>query len=352
MNYLRKYSFLNIFKIEKNKNEFSSIEVLRGLAALSVCLFHFSNSTLPTIKPNLLSGFFSYGYLGVQVFFVISGYIIPFSLYTKKYELKNFGSFIIKRMVRLAPPAYVCIILMFVLYYSAIFIKGKPIDQMYWPGNDLKTLFHNLTFSVSTFNSGWYIDVFWTLEAEIYFYIFIGIVFPLIMNFNKKVNRIVFIAIIGIVFSTMSSISFFHFIPFLKYFVFFYLGLMLFLFQKKIINIGFFQFIVPLTLIICYGLSDLVSSLVAFITLLLINQKKIGLASLTFLGTISYSLYITHHFSGIVLEIGLKRLFGEHLNETAKVLMLFLYTTLSVLFATLFYKFIESPFLLISKKIK
>src|ERR1035441_2897196 len=45
-----------------------------------------------------------YGWLGVEIFFVISGFIIPYSLYKAGYRVSDFTRFLLKRIARLDPP--------------------------------------------------------------------------------------------------------------------------------------------------------------------------------------------------------------------------------------------------------
>jgi len=58
----------------------TSVDALRGVAALVVCIFH--SLTAPEspyfhlFRPTLLR----YGWLGVQAFFVISGFVVPFAM--------------------------------------------------------------------------------------------------------------------------------------------------------------------------------------------------------------------------------------------------------------------------------
>lgn len=49
------------------------------------------------------------GYTGVYISFVISGFIIPYSLHRGGYTLRNFGRFLIKRGIRLYPPYLISI---------------------------------------------------------------------------------------------------------------------------------------------------------------------------------------------------------------------------------------------------
>ena len=94
---------LELFKYKNfilSSSKFYSIEYLRAFAALSVVIFHIeeylNSSNLIEIKHN----FFSWGAIGVQIFFVLSGFIIPFSIYRKE---RKPSSFIYSRFIRIYP---------------------------------------------------------------------------------------------------------------------------------------------------------------------------------------------------------------------------------------------------------
>jgi len=76
------------------------IDGLRALAVIAVIIDHFNKALLPS------------GYLGVDIFFVISGYVISSSLYNS--SAKSFGDFITgfysRRLKRLVPALVVCIL--------------------------------------------------------------------------------------------------------------------------------------------------------------------------------------------------------------------------------------------------
>ena len=71
-----------------------TVDALRALAALWVCLFHFTSAT----------GIGAYGYLGVTIFFVISGFIVPYSMMRGGYTIAAWPTFMLKRLARLEPP--------------------------------------------------------------------------------------------------------------------------------------------------------------------------------------------------------------------------------------------------------
>ena len=113
-----------------DSSRLSVIHTLRGLAALGVAWFHFaySNSNLNT-GPFALSA--KYGNLGVEVFFVISGFILPYSLWKNDYTLRNYGRFILKRIIRLDPPCFAAIAVALGVAYAATLApqyKGGPVS--------------------------------------------------------------------------------------------------------------------------------------------------------------------------------------------------------------------------------
>lgn len=85
------------------------IDCLRGIAVLVVCLFHF--------WPNGLTG----GYIGVDIFFVISGYLIT-NIISKKMKEKrfSFSDFYIRRVRRLFPSLLTVLILTLGVAYFVI----------------------------------------------------------------------------------------------------------------------------------------------------------------------------------------------------------------------------------------
>ena len=100
-----------------SKAKFETIEILRGLAALIVALFHLTDygkdSYLNSI-PLSLGLIPKYGWVAIAVFFVISGFVIPYSLWRKKFQLKSdWYSSLTKRIIRIYP-AYLATILLII----------------------------------------------------------------------------------------------------------------------------------------------------------------------------------------------------------------------------------------------
>lgn len=137
------------------------LDLLRFLAALSVVFYHYgfrgyagdrlSDLAFPTLAPLV-----KYGYLGVDLFFMISGFVILMSA-----QQLNVGQFLRSRACRLYPAFWVCVTLTAALM-GLIGDDRYPISwrQYLW----------NLTM-VSGFWEVPFVDgVYWTLLVEIKFY--------------------------------------------------------------------------------------------------------------------------------------------------------------------------------------
>jgi peptidoglycan/LPS O-acetylase OafA/YrhL len=91
------------------------IDFLRGLAALMVVLVHFAGTGF--LENPFVTRVASYGQHGVMIFFVVSGFIIPWSLNRSKYRLNKFRTFITRRIIRLNPPYYAILLITIAFYF-------------------------------------------------------------------------------------------------------------------------------------------------------------------------------------------------------------------------------------------
>lgn len=170
-----------------------SFDSLRGLAALFVLLLHGSY------------GFFSGGFIGVDLFFVLSGYLITSILY-HEYRTTNgisFSKFYIRRAIRLFPPLLICIGLANLLWYFGL---AKPA------GNEILATVASL-FYFSNYISGAFLGNMahlWSLSVEEHFYLF----WPLLMVFfvfrAPDKNRMYFFIFILVLIALMRVFLFNH----------------------------------------------------------------------------------------------------------------------------------------------
>lgn len=334
---------------EKNKEQFVDvIDLLRGIAALGVVCYHFTNSTLPSIKPNPIGSYFEWAKLGIPMFFIISGYVIPLSMFKSGYVLADAGRFFTKRMARMIPPAWVAMLLMIGVYFAGYYLNGRPIKNMVWPDNDFRSVFANFFFSYELLNVEKYIEAFWTLEVEFQYYIIIPFLYPLIMHYVK--NRI---ALSLILLMTVGSFWFYNdTFMFFRDNSFFVLGILLFLYKTEQINRNYFLYASFVATVFCFIQQGINGAAGAVIAILTINYVRLSNPVTQFLGMISFSLYITHKVSGVIAEFFLRNLTGMTPSDPVKVLMFFVYLAISIIFAYVFFKLVEGPSLKLSKKIR
>src|SRR5947207_718976 len=93
--------------MQPNHSKIGSIQTLRGIAVLAVFLTH-TQITNVILELSRIDYSFSTGWLGVELFFVISGFVVTLSLHRGSF---NVGSFYIKRIFRLMPSMMVMVAL-------------------------------------------------------------------------------------------------------------------------------------------------------------------------------------------------------------------------------------------------
>src|SRR5258708_18006791 len=147
----------------------SIIEAMRGIAAISVALFHFSVQLEGPARD-----IFAYGWVGVDVFFVISGFVIPLSLFGRDYSLRQFPQFLLRRMVRLEPPYLASIALVLTVWYLAAITPGLGDGR---PDYSWPQVASHLLYTIPLTHYPWISAAYWSLAYEFVFYIVAGVTF-------------------------------------------------------------------------------------------------------------------------------------------------------------------------------
>jgi peptidoglycan/LPS O-acetylase OafA/YrhL len=132
-------------------------------------LYHFV--TCFPADPPAISAATRYGYLGVPLFFMISGFVIPWSAIGRTP-----GEFVASRVSRLYPTFWVAMALTVALVF--VFKGTLPT---------LRTLLANATMVPALLGSPRIDDIYWTLEIEVRFYalIFVLLVLRQMPNFER-----------------------------------------------------------------------------------------------------------------------------------------------------------------------
>lgn len=308
-----------------------TIDSLRGIAAFAVCFFHLTHLPKDFLSQGLLKSCGSYGWLGVEVFFVISGFIIPYALHRAGYNLNYYGRFVLKRVIRLDPPYLVTILLSVTLGYLAALApgyKGGPY-AVSWE----QVLLH-LGYLNTFFERPWLEYVFWTLAIEFQYYLSVGLLFPLISHRSPVLRTCLFTALGATAISISNEAYLFH------YLFLFMLGMLAY--HRHIGLVAGWRFWLSLFLLVVgtfYTLGFLVAA-VGLATVCSICFVNINNRALLFLGSISYSLYLVHLPIGTrVVNIGNRFAQGPIMN----ILVLVVGLMASIVAAWLMYRFIENP---------
>jgi len=220
-----KRSKINISRVTTSGKFIPEIDGLRFIAIISVVLFHLfgfiaekdNHTYLNNLEFSFLKNIFNHGDLGVNLFFVLSGFILalPFARHYIKFTKKvNLKSYFYRRLTRLEPPY---IILMTVLCVAYVYSDRIQITEA------INSFLASLVYSHNIiFNSPSFINVVaWSLEIEIQFYILVPILSLLFSVKNKNKRRIGILAaiVLAILVSYYSNLKF-HFISdYLHYFL-------------------------------------------------------------------------------------------------------------------------------------
>jgi len=165
------------------------LDMLRFLAALAVLIFHFAfrGAAADGLSPLLytpIAGVAKYGYMGVDLFFMISGFVIMMSA-----QAESVGKFALSRLTRLYPALWICC--------SATFLVILLADTTRFP-TSLQTYLINMTLLAGSTGTTFVDGSYWSLGVELRFYVLVAIVILIgqIRNAEKFIYGWLLIAVI------------------------------------------------------------------------------------------------------------------------------------------------------------
>lgn len=317
------------------------VDALRGFASLIVFLFHLICVSNGYVKEGLLTRFFYFGKFGVHFFFVISGFVITYSMIVAGYEVKDFFTFLKKRLIRIEPP-YLFVVLITTLFlwvraYSGI--AGSNPDMV--PG--WKQLLLHVGYLIPFSQYGWLSIVFWTLAIEFQFYLGFSFLLPVIRK------SIWLRSLMAVVFLTFS-----YFITADDNFLFwspvFLLGIYLAFFRLKIVTqkeLLSAAFVLGAFIFFKMGTEILVFSIIP--SAIIYYDPPLKNRVLDFFGKISYSLYLIHTLIAFTIINLAMRVTTQDWQRPLFLILAF-FATLLASFGL--YYFVERPFKAMASSIK
>ena len=353
------------------KHRIELLDSFRFIAVLSVLLYHFTNSWI-SLYPfgNFFGHTFRFGYLGLNFFFMISGFVISYTL----ENTPNLFSFYKKRFSRLFPPMLLCTIITFAT------VSLLDDHDSFRNAHEIKNFVPSLTFInpslwtlITKIDFHWINGSYWSLWTEIQFYLISSGLYFLNKRYffrNMLVAGIVIVAIkyIPIDFLNAHSeylrshglLNFFNgwrygdeIFNITFYMIWFLPGVIFYRLYKGFnIRQDIFSGICVLVILFClvwdtrvffadFFYVTMIACLLMFsLFFLMIYQKKylsfLANPLFTRIGVISYTIYLIHEEIGVLLI----NKYGKYLGNWS-ALSPFIIIILVICFAELSFRFYE-----------
>ncbi|MBL8565387.1 MAG: acyltransferase [Hyphomicrobiaceae bacterium] len=150
-----------------------TLDGVRGLAVLMVLLFHFVGGVQPTNTfEQIVVRATNYGSYGVELFFVLSGFLITGILYDSRESPRYFQNFYMRRVLRIFPLYYGVLILVFLVAPLVPMLRGPTLDTLLDRQAWAWLYAVNVHIALAGDWSFSYLQHFWSLAIEEHFYLF------------------------------------------------------------------------------------------------------------------------------------------------------------------------------------
>lgn len=314
------------------------VDALRGVAAMAVVLFHYTTRFAQLYEPMpALPWGATHGHYGVNLFFIISGFVIFMTLDRTKRPL----DFVVSRFSRLFPSYWLAI----VLTYSITHWLGLPGKLVDW-----QSAFGNITMIQGLMHIPHVDGVYWTLEVELLFYAGMFTLYrigllnrihaALLLLLALRITYVVFERLLGIDLPwTVSRLLILNYLPW------FAIGIAICLYRSRSTpqeRRHSVQVAMAALVTLCVAESlwiGLLACVLAACVFLGASGKLPWLRHpvLVWLGSISYPLYLLHENIGWSIQLQALRL-GVPLPWTVLLALLF-----SLTLATAVTRWVEQP---------
>ncbi|MEK6749921.1 MAG: acyltransferase [Pseudomonadota bacterium] len=327
------------------------LDFIRFTAALMVVFFHYTFRAFITgdytaVRYDALSVISKYGYLGVNLFFIISGFVIVMTALDRDWR-----QFLVSRLVRLYPAYWAAIIATTV----AILSFGDAHFSI-----SLKKFLVNFTMFQEWVGVDSIDGVYWTLMIEMKFYLMV-----LVVIFAKKMDRLpklllgwLLISALYLLFPHTKFGYILDAIFIARWSPYFIAGVALFLIWRKGDSVLLWSMVVCAYVFALAGADserfaymqryrseldrDIVSGMISafFIFLAIVARRKMTFPKSRLLiaaGAVTYPLYLCHQYIGYMAL----NMFESYFNKYVLLILVF---TISLLLAYSLHRFVERPF--------
>ena len=306
----------------------AELDVLRGFSAVVVMIYHYTTIYEYGIDPGI-----PYGVLAVNLFFMISGFVIFMTLSHARTAL----DFVVSRFSRLFPVFWVAVLLSQTVMWLAPSLSAYKVS---W-----REALVNLTMLAGPLHVRWVDNVYWSLVIELTFYVIMLLLF--LMGMMKHIERLVLPWLLLQIVAGLWSKATDHAIPqglavlfLLKYAHLFLGGILCYRIRFEGLT-AIRQILLACCLATQFVVKDVWAGLfgvVFFVLFYTMARQRLGWISvrpLVFLGTISYSLYLVHQNIGYVIM--------RSLATTPRTVQLTVAMATALLLATLMTFLVEQP---------
>ena len=318
-----------------------TLDSLRGFAAMAVCLFHLTGDGMPGFVLPPARALFSWGWAGVDVFFVISGFVIPYVMMRDGYRLRDYGGFIGRRLLRVGPPSWGVVAVTAAAFVAIDALRG---GGAYWSADlSWPRLLHNLAYTIPFTGYLWIDPVFWTLAVELQFYLLVGQAFPFVFAGRWRFVATAFLLCAARYLPLPAGLLFLLHEPL------FLIGGAALLHREGAMSRPFY---LGLLLLLVAAAAFQVGPLQAAFggaTALAISFVPIRSRTGAFFGRISYSLYLVHSFVGAAAALVLVRLVPPT-GAPAKLAIILAAVAAAILAAWLYHRWVETFFVGLARR--
>jgi len=336
---------------------FYFVDAWRGIAALWVMLHHFYFALFPNgvdVLPASLRWFFEHGDLGVEIFFVLSGFVITHSLLQIRITSSSAARFALRRSLRLDPLYWSVIVATLLLNVAQIRWKAGSPQSLPSPYEVLLNFLYldNLCSAPSIVKVGW------TLCLEIQFYLVCLALMAIAQGRRAVVVGLTFVPLIVFSLAIRSGVVSFPYNGwFLPYWCMFAVGMAVAAATNRRCGTS-----VPTLLIVALAVvgcmrndpSSIVAALFGLTLLAAVRLDKLRSLNgpiVQYFGKISYSLYLIHPLVGNRFLRQTAALAEGRLSLLAVGLLVAAFG-LSLIAAETAYRLIERPSHRLSRKIR